>query len=139
MNVPAIAALDVGLNFIASVGRERLEAHEMSLVCRAYDALASIPECRLYTARPDCESHVPLLSFNIGDIPSDEAGRLLGEREIAVRAGLHCAGEAHRAMGTQSGGTVRICPSVFTSTEEIDTFVQAVKEITNARGLDQCN
>ena len=128
LNVPAIAALDVGMKFIESVDRERLEAHEMSLVCRAYDTLASMQECTLYTSRPESGSHVPLLSFNIHGIPSDETARLLGERDIAVRAGLHCAGEAHRARGTQSGGTVRICPSVFTSAEEIDTFLTAVRE-----------
>ena len=130
LNVPAIAALDVGLRFIGSIGRERLENHEMSLICRAYDALAAMPQCQLYTSRPQCGSHVPLLSFNIDGIPSDEAAQMLGEREIAVRAGLHCAGDAHRAMGTQSGGTIRICPSVFTSTEEIDAFIGAVKDIS---------
>ena len=126
LNVPAIAALDVGIRFIESVGRERLEAHEMSLVCRAYDALAAMPECLLYTQRPQTGTHVPLLSFNIAGIPSDEAARRLGEMEIAVRAGLHCAGDAHRKMGTQSGGAVRICPSVFTSAEEIDGLLDAI-------------
>ncbi len=129
LNVPAIAALGVGLDFIGTVGRQRLEEHEMSLIARAYDAIAAMPGCRLYTSRPQPEFHVPLLSFNIDGIPSDEAAARLGERDIAVRAGLHCAGEAHRAMGTQSGGTIRICPSVFTSAAEIDGFLQAVQDI----------
>ena len=133
LNVPAIAALDVGMSFIESIGRERLEQHEMSLIGRAYDAIASLPECELYTARPDIGTHVPLLSFNIRGMASDETAMLLGERNIAVRAGLHCAGEAHRAMGTESGGTVRICPSVFTSTEEIDSFISALREISETR------
>ncbi|MBQ9903097.1 MAG: aminotransferase class V-fold PLP-dependent enzyme [Clostridia bacterium] len=133
LNVPAIAALEVGMNFISSVSRERLEAHEMSLICRAYDALSSLPECELYTQRPRSETHVPLLSFNIKGIPSDDAAGMLGERDIAVRAGLHCAGEAHRAKGTQSTGTIRICPSVFTSSDEIDAFLAAVREIAEKR------
>lgn len=130
LNVPAIAALDVGMSFIDSIGRNRLEAHEMNLICRAYDAISSMPECRLYTARPQPETHVPLLSFNINGIPSDEAAVCLGERDIAVRAGLHCAGDAHRAMGTQSGGTIRICPSVFTSADEIDSMIDAIHDIS---------
>ena len=130
LNVPAIAALDVGMSFIESVGRERLEAHEMSLIGKAYDAIARMPECELYTASPEIATHVPLLSFNIRGMPSDEVAQRLGECEIAVRAGLHCAGEAHRAMGTQSGGTVRICPSVFTSPDEVDTFLSAIAQIS---------
>lgn len=129
LNVPAIAALDVGLHFIESIGRERLEQHEMSLICRAYDGIASLPGCELYTSRPHSDSHVPLLSFNIRGIPSEEAAERLGKREIAVRAGLHCAGDAHRAMGTPSDGTVRICPSAFTSPEEIEAFLLAVREM----------
>ena len=130
LNVPAIAALDTGIGFIESVGRQRLEAHEMSLICRAYDVFSSMPECTLYTARPETDTHLPLLSFNINGIPSDEAAQRLGSMEIAVRAGFHCAGDAHRKMGTQSGGTVRICPSVFTSEAEIDQLIATVKEMT---------
>ncbi len=133
LNVPAIAALDVGMSFIGSVGRERLEQHEMGLIRKAYDAIAAMPDCELYTARPQSETHVPLLSFNIKGIASDEAAVRLGENEIAVRAGLHCAGEAHRAMGTQSTGTVRICPSVFTSGEEIDRFITVLGDIVTGK------
>lgn len=133
LNVPAIAALDVGMSFIETIGREHLEAHEMNLIRHAYDELSSMPGCRLYTSRPTADTHVPLLSFNIEGIPSSEAAQLLGAKEIAVRAGLHCAGDAHRKMGTQSGGTVRICPSVFTSTEEMDCFLSEVKEIVKNR------
>ena len=129
LNVPAIASVDVGMRFIESVGRERLEAHEMNLIRRAYDELSTMPECTLYTSRPDSATHVPLLSFNIRGMESDEAARQLGSMEIAVRAGLHCAGDAHRKMGTQSGGTIRICPSVFTSEDEIASFITAIKEI----------
>lgn len=129
LNVPAIAALDVGMSFIETVGRERIEAHEMSLINHAYDEISSMPDCRLYTSRPQIDTHVPLLSFNIQGIPSSEAAQYLGEMEIAVRAGLHCAGDAHRKMGTQSGGTIRICPSVFTSAEEIDVFIKAIDEM----------
>ena len=117
------------MRFIESVGRERLEAHEMNLIRRAYDELSTMPECTLYTSRPDSATHVPLLSFNIRGMESDEAARQLGGMEIAVRAGLHCAGDAHRKMGTQSGGTIRICPSVFTSEDEIASFITAIKEI----------
>ena len=129
LNVPAIAALDVGMSFIDTIGRQRLENHEMNLVRRAYDAFSAMPECALYTARPETDTHVPLLSFNIDSMTSDEAAQRLGSMDIAVRAGLHCAGDAHRKIGTQSCGTIRVCPSVFTSDAEMDSLIAAVKEI----------
>ncbi|MGN0473568.1 MAG: aminotransferase class V-fold PLP-dependent enzyme [Acutalibacteraceae bacterium] len=129
LNVPSIAALDTGLRFINEVSRERIERHEFRLINMAYDAIAENEKCVLYTAKPSAETHVPLLSFNIKDTPSDEIAQKLGKKGIAVRAGLHCAGDAHRAMGTQKSGTVRICPSAFTNTSEIKQFLSVLEEI----------
>lgn len=129
LNVPSIAALDVGLNFIETVGREKIETHEMNLINIAYDKISSMPQCKLYTLKPKPETHVPLLSFNMNDIPSDEIADKLSSHDIAVRAGLHCAGEAHRAMGTEKTGTVRICPSAFTSVEEMNQFLSILEKI----------
>lgn len=129
LNVPSIAALNVGLNFIENIGRERIEKHELRLINMVYSEIASMPKCTLYTKPPQAETHVPLLSFNIKDIPSDEVAEKLGAKGIAVRAGLHCAGDAHRTMGTQNSGTVRICPSAFTSTNEIKQFLYVLRQI----------
>ena len=49
---------------------------------------------------------------------------------IAVRAGLHCAPYAHQMLGTlTTGGTVRVSPGYFTTNEEIEHFIEAVREI----------
>ncbi len=128
LNLPGIAALDTGLRLIQKLGRETVEAHEMSLMQAAYDTLSALPGCRLYTARPQSGFHVPLLSFSLDGIPSDEVAHRLGERDIAVRGGLHCAGEAHRKFGTEKTGTVRICPSAFTSQDEMAQFFQVLQE-----------
>ncbi len=129
LNVPAIAALDVGLNFIEEIGREKLEKREFELMSMAYQGIADNPNCVLYTSAPDPNMHVPLISFNVRDIPSDEVAERLGAQGIAVRAGLHCAGDAHRFMGTQAAGTVRICPSAFTVNDDIKLFLHALERL----------
>lgn len=129
LNVPSIASLDVGLNFIENVGRENIEKHELRLMNIAYEEIKNMKKCKLYTKPPQTETHVPLLSFNVKDMQSDEVAEKLGKKGIAVRAGLHCAGDAHRSMGTQNSGTVRICPSAFTSTNEIKQFLYALEQI----------
>lgn len=129
LNVPSIAALDVGLNFIENVGKENIEKHELRLMNIAYEEIKNMKKCKLYTKPPQAETHVPLLSFNVKDMQSDEVAEKLGKKGIAVRAGLHCAGDAHRSMGTQNSGTVRICPSAFTSTNEIKQFLYALEQI----------
>ena len=51
---------------------------------------------------------------------------------IATRPGAHCAPLTHEALGTREQGVVRFSTSWFTTQEEIDTAIEAVREI--ARG-----
>ena len=72
---------------------------------------------------------VPVISFNIkGKLPS-EVGYALNQREIYVRVGLQCSPMAHKTIGTFPEGTVRVSPGYFTTDEEIDSFLEAVKNI----------
>ena len=88
-----------------------------------------MPEIKLYTPRPDAEFTLPVLSFNIDGLSSEETALRLSKRGIAVRAGLHCAPLAHESMGTLDTGAVRISPSVFTSGADIDRLIFALKRI----------
>ena len=87
----------------------------------------------LYTPRPDPRYFAPVLSCNIREMPSEEAGALLGRQGIAVRAGLHCAPAAHQAMGTLEQGAVRMAPSAFSSFEEIEQVAAGFRNIVRSR------
>ena len=50
--------------------------------------------------------------------------------DIAVRPGLHCAPYAHRALGTFPNGTLRLSPGPFNTEADIDTFLDALSDIT---------
>ena len=53
---------------------------------------------------------------------------------IEVRAGLHCAPGAHRALGTlSSGGTVRFSVGPLTTSDEVELVINALSEITGVR------
>lgn len=129
VNVPGICGISAGIDFVRSKGINHIYSHEMALIGRAYDGLANIRKVRLYTKKPD-ENFVPVLSFNIGSVNSVEAADALAKYGIATRAGLHCAPTAHKRLGTLSQGTVRICPSAFTSAYDIDRFLSAVQKIS---------
>ncbi len=44
--------------------------------------------------------------------------------------GLHCAPGAHRFLGTFPEGTVRVSPGPFTTSDDIDALVAALREIS---------
>ena len=70
-----------------------------------------------------------MVSFNVGDLPSEQVGARLAEQGILVRAGLHCAPWAHEKMGTLEQGCVRISVSAFTRREDMAALLRAVGKI----------
>lgn len=133
LNVPGILALEQGIRFVRSKESERILSHEMRAMQKIQETLRQTPNVILYTdltAQP--KNYVPLLSFNIRGLHSEEAASKLSEVGIAVRAGLHCAPSAHNAFGTQEQGTVRICPSVFTTEKDVNSLLNSVFKIAKA-------
>lgn len=133
VNVPGILALEKGIRFVQQKGVSRIYAHEMHVVKNMCEAFRQIPNILLYTdILEQPQSYVPLLSFNVHGLHSEETAAKLSESGIAVRAGLHCAPFAHNTYGTQTPGTVRICPSVFTTEKDVNSLLNSVFKIAKA-------
>ena len=126
LNLPGIAGLSAGLDFVMSRGTAHIYAHEMSLLHPLYTALQQMG-ATLYVG-PGVEI-APVLSFNLGDQHSFDVAARLDEAGIAVRAGLQCAPMAHQQFGTIKHGTVRISPSAFTTNEDIDRLIVTLRRM----------
>ncbi len=126
INVPGIIALRSGVNFVMNKGPENIYREELAMAAYLHRGLSKLPKVRLYTDEPRAPWYVPVVSFNVEGMKSEEAGEYLGRKNIAVRCGLHCAPCAHMKMGTEAGGTVRASVSVFTRRQELDALIRAV-------------
>lgn len=129
VNVPGIVGLWAGAGFVMKRGPENIYREEMEKAAYLHRALSGIKKVKLYTPEPRAPWYVPVLSFNVEDIPSEEVGAKLAKRNIAVRCGLHCAPRAHEKFGTGETGTVRASVSVFTKRQELDALVWAVSKM----------
>lgn len=131
-NVPGIAGLSAGIDFVRGKGVAKIYRQEMSHIRSFYDALSRIKGVRLYTPHPDTALSAPVLSFTVDGSDSETVAAFLNSRYgIAVRAGLHCAPLAHRHMGTEQGGTVRISPSIYTIGQDVQIFSNAVNKFVH--------
>ena len=131
VNTPGIVALHAGIQFVEQQGMDGILQHETQLMQRFYDAMCDQEGVQFYTPRPDGIHILPVVSFNLGDLPSTEAARYYDEAEVALRPGLHCAPCAHRAFGTLEQGTMRLCPSIFTTQDEVDEVINSTLKIIN--------
>lgn len=132
VNVPGVAGIIGGLEFVKTKGTESIYKNELRLIQRLYKKLEDNEDVILYTPYPTAGMYVPLLIFNVENMTSYEAASILAENKIAVRGGLHCAPFAHRQIGTMEGGAVRVAVAYFNDSSEIDYFAKTVKtKLTN--------
>jgi cysteine desulfurase/selenocysteine lyase len=132
-NVPGLIGLGAALQYIERTGLDRLRAHELELTGRLLAGLQSIASVTVYGPVEPAQ-RVGVVSFNVeGYNPQEFASLLDSAYQVQVRAGLHCAPLMHHALGTLSGGgTVRMSVGAFSTPEEIDRAVEAVREIAAA-------
>ncbi len=129
LNGVGLAGLAAAVGFIEGTGLENMVAHEQQLVKRLVAQLREIKRVIIYGHTAGTQ-HVPVVSFNLkGCDPSEVSFILDRVYDIAVRPGLHCAPQAHKALGTFPQGTVRASLSYFNTIQEVDEFVAAIKEI----------
>ncbi|MDR3764474.1 MAG: aminotransferase class V-fold PLP-dependent enzyme [Acidobacteriota bacterium] len=129
LNVPGIAGLDASVTYLLARGVSSVRKHETGLTVQLLRGLARIPGVTLYGPAVDTP-RAAVVSFNLEGWECTALAEELERRAgIASRPGIHCAGLAHRTLGTAAIGTVRLSPGPFTSPEEIETALAVVEAI----------
>ncbi len=126
MNVIGAVSLKAGTNFVNKIGTDRIYRHESRLCDIFINELKKDKRVKIYRQN-DC-GYVPIVSFNIGDIPSERVAQKLSEKGFCLRAGFHCAALAHSSLGTENG-TVRFAPSVFNTEKDVFLLCRTIKSI----------
>ena len=129
LNNVGIISIGEGINFINSRGMDRIYDHELRMTGILYDGLKRNENAVLYCPKPQKYRCAPIVSFNYKDYPSEKTALLLAKQDIAVRAGLHCSPLAHQFFNTIDRGTVRLCPSAFTTQKDCEIFLNRLKKI----------
>ena len=128
LNLPAIAGIKAGVDFVKNKGMNNIYSHELKLCQILYYELEK-SGCILYTPYPEKYSYSPVISFNVSGKNSMEVGDYLNKNSIAVRSGLHCAPCAHKQINTLEIGTVRVSPSFFNCREDIFKLISIIKRL----------
>jgi cysteine desulfurase/selenocysteine lyase len=121
--VSQVVALAEAVRYLQAVGLDRVEAREELLAERMLRGLAEIPGIRVVGPPPGAP-RAGLVSFDTAGVHAHDVGQFLDARGIAVRVGHHCAQPLHRRLGLTA--TTRASAYLYTTTEEVDRFVEAV-------------
>ena len=129
-NVPGLAGLAAGTQFVLDEGVERLRRQGQSQTQRLLDGLADCAKIRVYGSLTTAD-RIGVVSCNIEGLdPQEVAGMLDQAHRVQVRSGFHCAPLIHEALGTRNrGGAIRISLGAMNTDDEIDLAVEALREI----------
>ena len=150
-NVVGAVAMAVALQMLEEVGMDTVAAHEAALTIYALERLQTVPSIQLYgeTDPEKTENRVSVIPFNLEGVPHALVAAILGyEHGIGVRSGCFCAhpyvvhllglgdGEQQhwreQVLGGNKGqmpGMVRLSFGAYSSFEDVDAVVSALKRI----------
>lgn len=125
---PAIISMKKGIDFINSVGIEKIYNHKVNLTRILDFKLKQLENAITYT---DCKKNdfCGVYCFNLKSKPCWEIAQFLSENDICVRSGIHCSPLFHKKIGTQNTGAVRISFGWYNSEYEIEKFTKILYKI----------
>lgn len=127
-NIPGVAGLLAGCRWVRERGEDAILAHEQMLMRRIRQNIAASRSIEVFACdRADGQSGV--LSLRIAGMDVETAAQILAERGVAVRAGLHCAPQAHQTAGTLETGTLRISFSPFNTPQQVSAAAGYLLEL----------
>ena len=123
---PIAAAITLGaaVDYMESVGIERIHAHETDLLDYATDQVNRLPGVRIIGT---AEKKAAVISFVVDGVHPHDVGTLLNEEGVAIRTGHHCAQPVMQRFGLPA--TSRASFAFYNTLTEVDTLVAGIRKV----------
>ena len=128
-NIAAGLGLASALDYVSSIGMERIAAYEHELLEYALRSITEIPEVRLIGT---AKKRAAVLSFVVRDIHPHDMGTVLDQLGVAVRTGHHCAQPVMNRFGVPA--TARASLAFYNTKEELDVLGAALQKVSKVFG-----
>jgi len=122
---PIVQAIGLGaaLDYMDSVGRDAIAAHEADLKRYAHERLRTINSLRIFGDAPQKGA---IVSFELQGIHAHDVSMVIDRSGVAVRAGTHCAQPLLQRFGVTS--TCRASFGMYNTRAEIDALAEALEK-----------
>jgi cysteine desulfurase / selenocysteine lyase len=120
-NISGVVGLGAAVDFMQSLDREAVHAHEQELLEHATDALSAIEGLRVIGTAPDKAS---LISFVVEGVHPHDLGTILDGDGIAIRTGHHCAMPVMDFFEVPA--TARASFALYNTLDEIDRLADSI-------------
>lgn len=127
-HIVGVVGLHAAIDYVESIGLDRIHAHETALVADARERLGRINSVRLFGPA----DAAGIVSFAVDGVHPHDVGTILDEAGVAIRAGHHCAQPLMEALGVEA--TARASFGVYNRAADIDALVKGIERVTRIFG-----
>jgi cysteine desulfurase/selenocysteine lyase len=124
-NIADVVGFSAAIEYLEKIGMENIRKHEIYLTEYALESMSSLDHITVYGPR-DTKYRGGVISFNIADIHPHDLATIMNDHGIAIRSGHHCAQVLMERLDVPA--TSRASFYIYNTKEEIDKFVNAIKE-----------
>jgi cysteine desulfurase/selenocysteine lyase len=124
-NIADVVGFGVAVDYLEKIGMENIRKHEIYLTEYALESMQSLKYITIYGPM-DSKFRGGVISFNIADIHPHDLATIMNDHGIAIRSGHHCAQVLMQRLDVPA--TSRASFYIYNTKEEIDKFVNAIKE-----------
>jgi cysteine desulfurase / selenocysteine lyase len=120
---PIVQAIGLGaaVNYVQTIGRERIQAHELGLSRYAHERMSRMNSLRIFG---HAKAKGGIISFNMNGAHAHDVATVLDQCGIAIRAGTHCAQPLLARFDVTS--TCRASFALYNTFEEVDRLVEGL-------------
>jgi cysteine desulfurase/selenocysteine lyase len=128
-NISGAIGLGAALEYVESLGREAIAAHEHELLNLASARLAALPGLRLIGTAAD---KAAVISFTLEGVHPHDIGTVLDSEGIAIRTGHHCAMPVMEYYGLAA--TARASFGAYNNAHDVERLVQGLHKVREVFG-----
>jgi cysteine desulfurase/selenocysteine lyase len=120
-DIAGAIGLGAAIDYLETLGMERIAAAELALLAYANEQLATVPGLRFVGTAPE---KAAVVSFTIDGVHPHDLGTILDHEGVAIRTGHHCAMPVMEFFGLPA--TARASFAFYNTRAEIDRLVVAL-------------
>ncbi|HEY2416705.1 MAG TPA: cysteine desulfurase [Steroidobacteraceae bacterium] len=128
-NISGAVGLGAALEYVDSLGRAAIAAHEHALLELTTERLRALPGVRLIGTAP---GKAAVVSFTMNGIHPHDIGTILDSEGIAIRTGHHCAMPLMQFYGLPA--TARASFGCYNDQHDVERLVQGLRKVRELFG-----
>jgi cysteine desulfurase/selenocysteine lyase len=128
-NISGAIGLGAALEYVESLGRDAIVAHEQQLIAQTHEALLRLPGVRLVGTAP---AKAAVVSFTMAGVHPHDIGTILDSEGIAIRTGHHCAMPIMEYFGLAA--TARASFGCYSNAADVERLIAGLAKVREMFG-----